>query len=65
MGFSKTEQSEAKKIAEQFGYRESSDGSKMINDKGGSFKLSDTGGSGSVNGSKYNDLHNLKKSKGW
>lgn len=65
MGLNSNDRKEVEKQAKEHGYSWSSDGSKMINGNGGSVKFSESGGSVSVNGSKYNSSSDSSRSKNW
>jgi hypothetical protein len=58
----KNDRKEVVKTAQANGYNWNSDRTKLINRDGGSVRFSETGGSVSVNGSKYNTPSGVKNS---
>ena len=65
MSLNKHDRKEVEKQAKSNGYSWNSDGTKMTNGNGGSVQFSSTGGSVSINGSKYNDTYSSAKSTKW
>lgn len=65
MAFNSNGRTEIEKKAKNDGYRWNSDGNKMINNNGGSLSWSSSGGSLNLNGSKYTNSSDAKKSRNW
>ncbi|HTN46355.1 MAG TPA: hypothetical protein VL098_08420 [Flavipsychrobacter sp.] len=65
MGLNKNGRQEVEKQAKEKNYSWSSDGSKMTNGSGGTVRFSESGGSVSINGSKYNSSSDTKGSTKW
>jgi hypothetical protein len=65
MSLNKNDRSQVEKQAENKGYHWNSEGTKMINGKGGSVIFSETEKSVKINGGHYNAPSGTKKSTKW
>jgi hypothetical protein len=65
VSYNKPDRTEVQKEAEKQGYSWNSDKTKMVDGKGGELKFSETGQSANLNGSHYNSVSDIKKSKQW